>query len=230
MPHNTSHDQPAEAGASNPPVIRERLPSIREVFSDHFSSAEDYTPATTHNASDRFGMPFAGPNVGPSLDSMQQMFDSIGHFDFHDETMEVHDSSLSDCDSDASMHTSISPGPRTRQRGSRSPRNKNGRRQNAKSKHTQMVHNRKGRMSENCCLRNLELVNLRMGMCSGNRQIVSNQQKSGLIFTKCSNLETAVWNLLMFLPLREWIARHQPWLLRGLEDYADSVMRQIRRQ
>ncbi|KAF2155660.1 hypothetical protein K461DRAFT_274676 [Myriangium duriaei CBS 260.36] len=95
------------------------------------------------------------------------------------------------------------------------------------ARHSQMVRNREGRQAENKCMQALEYALSKNGRSLGNRQIVSNQQKSGLKYTKCSNLETAVWYLLVFQPLHHKLRKIAPGYLEQLEYHAEEELTKL---
>lgn len=92
----------------------------------------------------------------------------------------------------------------------------------------QMVRNRIGRRSENGWMRLLEHVLESLGMASGTRQIVTNQHRSGLHYTKCSNLETAIYYLLMLRPLIDSLRTKMPEVMHSLEQSAAQVLERFR--
>ena len=225
--------------SSSPPGRGPTLPPIRSLFADQNLFREDVTPSALHvdhdmsHEANRADIGAAirqfdfAPINGEQMQShMQQM-----RLTRSTSITSTNDSSSSDDDS-AARNT---PGPSTRQTTVMEPtppptaqqtRATRRRAANAQSKESQKIRNRRGRRTENSGFRMLEAVAAALadGGVGGNRQILTNQQRSGLRYTKCSILESATRLLLICRPLLEQCREHDPDLARGLEEAVDVFM------
>lgn len=225
------------ASVASPPTTspRETLPSIRTLFADQNLFMNDMLVRATQARQNDLSQQINTSGIGSAIQSLD--ISTFNRDEMHSElaklrlgrSASISSSGTSDEDEEES---STPPPVRTTRRGGagrRPPgptRVTKKRTQDAKSKESQKMRNRKGRQCENAGFRLLEAVALALASscAAGNRQIVSNQQKSGLLYTKCSILEMATRLLLVCKPLLAKVREADPELARGLEGAVDQIM------